>query len=129
MHEDYPGSGSEPHDIGLVKLAERSDIKPAKIAEWPNMPVENGYLTVLGYGAVSDGGPLSNYALKATLRVSNYAECNAMYGKVIDDLMFCTVSNNYEKDSCKHNAAAMILLTITPQVKVTVEGHCSITTA
>ena len=109
MHEDYPGSGSNPHDIGLVRLSERSDIEPAKLARWPNMPVENAYVTVLGYGAVSDDGPLSEYALQASLRVSNYDQCNSIYGKVIDDLMFCTDSENYEKDSCQGDSGGPLL--------------------
>lgn len=102
MHQDYPGSGPEPHDIALVKLSTTSSIRPAKIAQWPEMPAVNGYVTAIGFGDVADGGPISDHALKVSLRVPDFAACKARYpGKVIEELMFCTDTPNYDKDTCQ----------------------------
>jgi secreted trypsin-like serine protease len=102
MHQDYPGSGPEPHDIALVKLSSTSSIRPAKIAQWPEMPAVNGYVTAIGFGDVADGGPISDHALKVSLRVPDFAACKARYpGRVIEELMFCTDTPNYDKDTCQ----------------------------
>jgi secreted trypsin-like serine protease len=107
MHQDYPGSGSKPHDIALVKLSTRSSIQPAKIAQWPDMPVVNGYVTAIGFGDVADGGPISQYALRASLRVPDFEACHARYpGNVFEKLMFCTDTPTYDKDTCQGDSGS-----------------------
>ena len=52
---------------------------------------------IMGWGATSDGGPLSNVLLKTTVQIKSEEECKEEFGDDSDGLI-CTSSN--PGDSC-----------------------------
>lgn len=101
-HEEYPGSGAHPHDIALVKLSEPSSITPVPMASLPETPKESTILKVLGYGAMEEDGPVSEAAMEADLKVSQFHFCDQLFGNLLEEFMFCTESPPGKRtDSCQ----------------------------
>lgn len=102
IHEEYPGSGAKPHDIALLKLSNRSSVTPVQYAGSSEDPPVASILKVVGYGALSEGGPISSHALEADLAVSPFQICNAIYSNLLEEFMFCTLSPpELGTDSCQ----------------------------
>lgn len=102
-HEAYNAETNE-NDIALLKLAKKSTKKPVRIAtaaEWPTLKQANTPVTVIGWGATSEGGNQSNSLLQVTVPIITEQQCNQQYQGIIDERQVCAGLRNGGKDSCQ----------------------------
>jgi secreted trypsin-like serine protease len=107
VHPKYRVS-AKPYDILLVKLSTASSAKFVNIPTPANAP-EGTAVTVLGFGLTSSGGNLPYAARQVSVKVSNFKNCQAIYGSDVNNsLQFCT-STVGGKGSCKGDAGGPVL--------------------
>ena len=107
-HPEYV-SGTEPHDIMLVRLTQKSSAKPVSLSTNENYPVQGGILTMLGWGSTSEGGDISYDLLTAEVKVTNYQSCANYYGNLLDGSVFCAAwPEDWSIDSCQGDSGKLL---------------------
>jgi secreted trypsin-like serine protease len=97
-----------PYDILLVKLSTASSAKFVNIPTPANAP-EGTAVTVLGFGRTSSGGNSPYAARQVSVKVSNFKNCQALYGSDVNNsLQFCT-STAGGKGSCQGDSGGPVL--------------------
>ena len=116
IHPNY-SSSTLANDIMLLRLEETVSMSYTNIKLSVNedsfLPPNGQDLTVLGLGALSEGGPQSGVLMDVTVPVVSTAECNdasSYNGGVIDDVMFCAGVEEGGKDSCQGDSGGPIVI-------------------
>jgi trypsin len=106
--ENVPITDNYIYDYSLVKLSGQSSITPAKWNSNPVQPLDNEELITIGFGQITQGGPLSYDLLEVKVDVTNFATCNAAYNNELDEVStLCAASPG--KDSCNGDSGGPIL--------------------
>ena len=111
MHPNYQSS-TTTNDYLLLKLDSPVDINqfpPIQLNNNKAVPQTNQILTVIGYGATSEGGSGSNTLLKVAVPANSHQQCNQQYGgSIVENVMFCAGEKSGGKDSCQGDSGGPI---------------------
>jgi trypsin len=111
MHPNYQSS-TTTNDYLLLKLQSPVDINqfpPIQLNNNKGIPQVNQLLTVIGFGATSEGGSGSNTLLKVSVPANSHQQCNKQYGgSIVEDVMFCAGNTSGGKDSCQGDSGGPI---------------------
>jgi trypsin len=111
MHPNYQSS-TTTNDYLLLKLDSPVDINqypPIQLNNNKAVPQTNQILTVIGYGATSEGGSGSNALLKVSVPANSHQQCNQQYGgSIVENVMFCAGNKSGGKDSCQGDSGGPI---------------------
>ena len=78
------------NDVAVLKLSGRSDATPILVNPDTNFPSEVGTpLRVVGYGATSEGGSVSNVLKKLDTSFESISTCRENYPDVQDGVHVC----------------------------------------
>lgn len=116
-HEAYDGTQNK-NDIALLHLATKSTHKPVRLAtkaENPKLAAAGTNVTVIGWGATSEGGEQSNTLLQVTVPVISLATCNQEYQGIIDERQICAGLPNGGKDSCQGDSGGPLFTKVDGQ--------------
>ena len=108
MHPDYNEVTLE-NDFLLIRLASASTYNPVTLTDgsW-NLPAGTD-VTVMGWGATSEGGLGSDILLEVEVDVVDHAECNTAYdGSINEENMIC--ANREGKDSCQGDSGGPLII-------------------
>jgi trypsin len=111
MHPNYQSSTTR-NDYLLLKLQSPVDINqypPIQLNNNKAIPQVNQVLTVIGFGATSEGGSSSNTLLKVNVPANSHQQCNTQYGgSIVESVMFCAGNTSGGKDSCQGDSGGPI---------------------
>jgi hypothetical protein len=100
------------NDYMLLKLDSPVDINQYPLIQLNNnkaVPQTNQILTVIGFGATSEGGFGSNTLLKVNVPANSHQQCNQQYGGgIVESVMFCAGMISGGKDSCQGDSGGPI---------------------
>ncbi|HYF22644.1 MAG TPA: serine protease [Caulobacteraceae bacterium] len=117
VHPSYDPSNND-NDIALVRLGKPSAVRqvtrvePLRLARPGEDATRNAGVTkVLGWGAISEGGPLSTDLLEVEVPLVTPEACNAAtaYGGVITNNMICAGYMEGQKDSCQGDSGGPLV--------------------
>jgi trypsin len=110
-HPNYQSS-TTTNDYMLLKLDSPVDINqypPIQLNNNKAVPQTNQILTVIGYGATSEGGSGSNTLLKVSVPANSHQQCNQQYGgSIVESVMFCAGNLAGGQDSCQGDSGGPI---------------------
>nr|WP_020406528.1 trypsin-like serine protease [Hahella ganghwensis] len=90
------------YDIALLKLVEKIDDRYTRISLGDDNDVYDGMTTtVIGWGALSEGGSGSSTLQKVDVPVVSLEECQAAYGSAVSEYDICAGLTEGGKDSCQ----------------------------
>ncbi|MET7638933.1 serine protease [Streptomyces sp. NPDC005438] len=101
-----PGYNGEGKDWALIKLAEPIDQPTLKIAE--SADLNEGDLTVAGWGADAEGGQQQQHLLKVDVPFIDDAECKEAYPNLIAEEELCAGVPEGGKDACQGDSGGPI---------------------
>jgi secreted trypsin-like serine protease len=111
MHPNYQSS-TTANDYLLLKLqspVDTTQYPPIQLNNNNAIPQVNQMLTVIGYGATSEGGSGSNTLLKVNVPANSHQQCNKQYGgSIVESVMFCAGNTSGGKDSCQGDSGGPI---------------------
>ena len=111
MHPKYEES-TTANDFMLLKLQSPVDTNKYPIIQLNNdktVPPEYQLLTVIGFGATSEGGSGSSTLRKVVVPVNSHQECNKQYGgEIVEEVMFCAGYPYEGYDSCQGESGGPI---------------------
>jgi hypothetical protein len=111
VHPNYQSS-TTTNDYMLLKLDSLVDINqypPIQLNNNKAVPKTNQILTVIGFGATSEGGSVSNSLLKVNVPANSHQQCNQQYGgSIVESVMFCAGEKSGGKDSCQGDSGGPI---------------------
>jgi hypothetical protein len=111
MHPNYQ-SFTLANDYMLLKLDSPVDINqypPIQLNNNSTIPQTNQILTVIGFGATSEGGYGSNNLLKVNVPANSHQQCSQQYGRmIVESVMFCAGEIWGGKDSCQGDSGGPI---------------------
>jgi len=120
-HPNYT-PGPEENDIMLVKLTDPSTA-PLQVVNFdPNAPPVGTEVTLIGYGATSEGGQSSFQLLETTNNVISFDDCFNYYGTILEDTMIC-MEGQSGQDTCQGDSGGPMLLADGTQVGVVSFGN------
>jgi trypsin len=126
QHPSY-NSNSEAYDFMLVKLdnsVTNPNLTPIAVNSVGSNPANNDILTVIGFGATSEGGNQANKLKKVNVNYIDSATCNNLYdGDIIDSVMLCAGVDGGGKDSCQGDSGGPIFDQDRVQVGVVSWGY------
>ena len=110
-HPNYNDDTVE-FDFVLFKLASPVDKEVALINFSSGKPSDGQTLTVIGLGALSEGGDSANTLQEVDVKYISTSECNgaSMYDGEISDSMFCAGVSGGGKDSCQGDSGGPIVI-------------------
>lgn len=111
QHPDYEGK-SQKNDFMMFQIAPvtKKKLKPIRINSSDNVPAKKDKLTVIGFGATSEGGALSSELRQVTVKYIPTSACNKMYkGDVDGASMLCAGVDGGGKDSCQGDSGGPII--------------------
>jgi hypothetical protein len=110
-HPSYDGS-SQAYDFMLLKLENRvanPDLTPTAVNSVGSNPANNDVLTVIGFGATSEGGYGSSLLQEVNVNYIDYETCDDLYdGDIVDSVMLCAGVPGGGKDSCQGDSGGPI---------------------
>jgi trypsin len=125
-HPSYD-SNSEAYDFMLLKLGNRvanPNLAPIAVNSVNNNPANNDVLTVIGFGATSEGGYGSSRLKEVNVNYIDYETCNNLYGgDIVDSVMLCAGVPGGGKDSCQGDSGGPIFDQEGTQVGVVSWGY------
>ena len=108
----YYDSNSEAYDFMLLKLENRvanPNLTPIAVNSFASNPANNDVLTVIGFGATSEGGYGSSRLQEVNVNYIDYETCNNLYnGDIVDSVMLCAGVPGGGKDSCQGDSGGPI---------------------
>jgi len=123
VHPDYE-PGPENNDIMLVKLTSPSDA-PLQLLNFDGtVPADGTEVTVIGFGATSEGGQSSVNLLETTSDIVPFDDCNNFYGTIDDAIMVCA-GGLLNKGSCQGDSGGPLMLEDGTQVGIVSFGVVS----
>jgi trypsin len=112
MHPNYD-SFTTTNDFMLLKLSTPVDTNTYPIVKLNSdmaVPRVDQLLTVIGFGATSEGGSGSDSLLKVEVPANSHEECNRQYGgSIVEEVMFCAGFASGGKDSCQGDSGGPIV--------------------
>jgi trypsin len=112
QHPSYD-SNSEAYDFMLLKLGNpvtSPNLTPIAVNSVGSNPANNDVLTVIGFGATSEGGNGSSRLKEVNVNYIDYETCNDLYGgDIVDSVMLCAGVPGGGKDSCQGDSGGPIL--------------------
>jgi hypothetical protein len=110
---DHPSYNSQTsaYDFRLVKLTQPSTKQVVGLNEFASNPSNNEPLTVIGFGATSEGGSGSEILQEVTVPYVDHNTCNNLYGgQIQENNMLCAgLVNQGGKDSCQGDSGGPIM--------------------
>ena len=97
------------YDIMLVKMNSFSKAPMASINRNTTIPFDNGLLTIIGFGATSFRGPVSNILLNAQVNVVPYGTCLSNYNNKLIDNASMVCASAPQKDACQGDSGGPLL--------------------
>ena len=100
------------NDIMLLKLSSPvpSFIQPVPFETSSNSPSNREVLTVMGFGATSEGGDGSSVLMQVDVKHVDDNTCIAQYGQDVEmDVMFCAGVTGGGKDSCQGDSGGPLI--------------------
>jgi trypsin len=92
--------GGDEYDFSLIKLASPSAVTPSPWNTIQSVPADDEQLTIIGFGATTEGGLPTDELLEATVNSFNFALCNEAYDDGLDEgTMIC--ANATGTDTCQ----------------------------
>lgn len=101
------------YDYMVLKLNQPVDISeypPIKLNDNPSKPETNDLLTVIGFGALAEGGPsyyyyyeggpTTNRLQKVQVPANSNRQCRNQHSGIMEDIHFCAGFGGGGKDSC-----------------------------
>lgn len=108
-HPDYNGN-SEAFDFMLLKLDNSVNKPVVSLNTVAANPAVDDTLTVIGFGALTEGGGGSSRLQQVNVDSVDNGVCNNLYnGGVQADIMLCAGVNGGGKDSCQGDSGGPIL--------------------
>jgi trypsin len=111
VHPDYEPS-TTTNDYMLLKLQSPVDTNTYPTIELNNdnsVPQVDQLLTVIGFGATSEGGSGSTALQQVEVPVDSHEVCNEQYGgNIVQEVMFCAGFTSGGKDSCQGDSGGPI---------------------
>ena len=105
VHPNFNGN-SMVYDFMMFKIETVSNIQPISLNTDGANPGDGQPLTVIGFGATSEGGSGSKTLLKTTVNAVTSSKCNSLYGGGIDaTTMLCAYASG--KDSCQGSSSVV----------------------
>ncbi len=83
----------------LVKLREPSDVTPQQVNFDPLFPVDGTDATVIGYGAIVEGGKGVPNLQEADIPIVPYDECDSFWNKLDEATQICTGTQMFYRRS------------------------------
>jgi Trypsin len=111
-HPKY-NKNTDAFDFCLFKLASPVDKEVAKLNFSSGTPSNGQTLTVIGLGALSEGGNSASTLQEVDVNFISTSECNepSMYdGEISDESMFCAGVSGGGKDSCQGDSGGPIVI-------------------
>jgi len=108
-----------------MKLNQASSKTPVLINAEVGIPYDNEELTVMGFGALSEGDFYGSTILQeVTVNAVPHETCNAQYsGEIVEDVMLCAGIPGGGKDSCQGDSGGPIIDTSGVQVGIVSWGY------
>jgi len=108
------------NDFVVLKINKPSGKSPIRLTSDKDAPENNELLTVIGFGATSEGASSGTTVLREVdVNAVNHFMCNFRYGGNIDkDVMFCAGVDGGGKDSCQGDSGGPIMTAEGVQVGV-----------
>lgn len=108
-HNDY---NETPHDndIALIKLASPSSQTPVTLidaADTSSQPGDDA--TIVGWGALSEGGSTSDTLQQVSVPIVSNGECDDVYGNLTDN-MLCAGEELGGEDSCQGDSGGPLMV-------------------
>lgn len=89
-HPDYNTTVRDANDLMLVKTSSSVAADDWQQLNWdPDFPPDGAVATVLGYGRANETGGLSNILLQTDVPIVDFATCNGIFGRIVDQVMIC----------------------------------------
>jgi len=107
VHEDY-NDRTLDNDFMLLELSTDSKYTPVSIDSGSANVGNNVDVTVMGWGAISSGGPGSSELLEVELDIVGNTQCNSAYGGAITDNMLCAARTG--KDACQGDSGGPLII-------------------
>lgn len=115
IHPDFSKSNIYFNDVMLLRLDKPVyDIPFVELNIDPDMPRDNEEVTVMGLGALREGGGYPDTLQAVQVGVINFEECNAGYarayfGPLVKDTMVCAGQRQGLKDSCQGDSGGPLI--------------------
>jgi secreted trypsin-like serine protease len=98
------------YDYLVMKLNAPVDLKPVELNDDMDSPLNNEALTVIGYGATSEGGSGTNVLQEATVNYIPTSTCNVNYSGEINDATMMCGGVGGGIDSCQGDSGGPIFI-------------------
>jgi len=120
VHPEYD-SMTLANDFMVMKLNNPVDIPIININADPEFPAEDATLTVVGFGAVFEGGWGPRILQEVDVQHVSQEQCNEEYdGDIIEDVMLCAGVVGGGKDSCQGDSGGPIVQKVDDDLHVQV---------
>lgn len=114
-HPQYAQQTVYDYDVSVLTLARPSSTRKAKILAG-NLPLAGQIATVIGTGALSEGGQGPATLQKVSIPIVSNSICQAAYGfSAITDAMICAGLSNGGKDSCQGDSGGPLWINQTDE--------------
>lgn len=113
-HNDY-NDATNDNDIALVKLITASGQVPVDLidaADTNSQPADNS--TVIGWGALSQGGPTSQTLQQVDIPIVSNSDCANTYSNLTDN-MICAGRDMGGQDSCQGDSGGPLMVRASAQ--------------
>lgn len=111
-HPSY-SSNTEAYDFMLLKLKDpvsNPTLTPIAVNDIASNPSSNDVLTVIGFGATTEGGYGSSRLREVDVNYIDYQTCDRLYsGEIVDSVMMCAGVPGGGKDSCQGDSGGPIV--------------------
>mmetsp|Transcript_10574 Transcript_10574/g.17808 ORF Transcript_10574/g.17808 Transcript_10574/m.17808 type:complete len:322 (+) Transcript_10574:1181-2146(+) len=110
QHPSYDDKADTPaYDFIVLKLNSPVSNKPIRLNRSINNPSDNEDITVIGFGATSEGGDGSNILQEVKVQAVPHSTCVSQYGKDIKRAIhLCAGVSGGGKDSCQGDSGGPI---------------------
>jgi len=112
MHPQYHTPNEYSHDMSLLRLSQplafTDHIQPVCLPlDETDLLVEGTPMYVTGWGATSEGGPVSSQLRQVVVPSLNMSHCEKEYPKQVDDTMICAGRKGV--DSCQGDSGGPLV--------------------
>jgi secreted trypsin-like serine protease len=107
-HNSYNDTPND-NDVALIKLASSSSVTPVPLidaADSSSQPGANA--TIVGWGALSEGGSTSDTLQQVTVPIVSNDDCDDVYSNLTDN-MLCAGRDMGGQDSCQGDSGGPLL--------------------
>jgi trypsin len=115
VHPDYVSGWTKiSYDYAILELENETEFEPILMAPNGVNAIEtsvDGYSTVLGWGALYEGGRVATTLMKVDVPLVSDEACRAAYPNSIDQSMFCAGYKEGGKDSCQGDSGGPLIVT------------------